>query len=147
MGRSQETFGKKEREKKRQKRKEIKAKRKEERKNNPEEKGDNITYMDVYGNFHDAPPEQAEKVKAKDIEIGTPERTAEDVEMERIRKGSVTFFNHSKGYGFIKDKQTQQSIFVHVNNLREEIKEGNIVQFEIEKGPKGPTAVKVEVQR
>lgn len=147
MGRSQETFGKKEREKKRQKRKEIKAKRKEERKNNPEDKGDNITYMDVYGNFHDAPPEQAEKVDIEDIEIGIPERSAEEEEQDRVRKGSVTFFNHSKGYGFIKDKQTQQSIFVHVNNLSEEIKEGQIVEFEIEKGPKGPSAVKVVVQR
>ena len=61
MGRSQETFNKKEREKKRQKKKELKAKKKEERKANPSDKGDNITYMDVYGNFHDTPPEPPKK--------------------------------------------------------------------------------------
>lgn len=146
MGRSQETFGKKEREKKRAKKREEKAKRKEERKSNPSDKGDNITYMDVYGNFHETPPEQAEKVKAKNIEIGIPQRSEEDEE-DVLLKGTVTFFNESKGYGFIKEKKTGQSIFVHINNLKEDIREGNLVQFETVKGPKGPSAVNVVVVR
>ena len=147
MGKSQETFGKKEREKKRLKKKELKNKRKEERKANPEDKGDNITYMDVYGNFHDTPPEAAEKVKAKNIEIGIPQRTAEEEAADLIKKGTVTFFNHSKGYGFIKDKKSGQSVFVHINALTEEIKEGNLVTYETENGPKGPSAVNVKVSR
>ncbi|MCR9155037.1 MAG: cold-shock protein [Croceimicrobium sp.] len=147
MGRSQETFGKKEREKKRAKKKEEKARRKEERKSNPDEKGDNITYMDVYGNFHDAPPEQAEKVKAKNIEIGIPQRSEQEEAEDAILKGTVTFFNESKGYGFIKEKKTGQSVFMHINNLKEEVKEGNLVRFETMKGPKGPSAVNVEVVR
>ena len=61
-----------------------------------------------------------------------------------IRKGTVTFFNDSKGYGFIRDSETQESIFVHVNNLLESITEGNLVSFEIEKGMKGLTAVQVK---
>lgn len=146
MGRSQETFGKKEREKKRAKKREEKAKRKEERKANAGDKGDNITYMDVYGNFHDTPPEQAEKVSAKNIEIGIPQRSEEEEE-DALLKGTVTFFNESKGYGFIKEKKTGQSIFVHINNLKEDIREGNLVQFETVKGPKGPSAVNVEVVR
>lgn len=146
MGRSQETFGKKEREKKRQKKKEEKARRKEERKANAEDKGDNITYMDVYGNFHDTPPEQAEKVKAKDISLNM-ERVEAAPEDDGLRKGTVTHFNHSKGYGFIKDKKSGQSIFVHVNALEEEVIEGNLVSFETMKGPKGPNAVKVKVIR
>lgn len=146
MGRSQETFNKKEREKKKQKKKEAKAKRKEERKANPTEKGDNFTYVDVYGNFHDEPPEPSKKVKAKDIVIGVPKKEEEEEE-DPIHKGVVSFFNSSKGYGFIKDKNTQESIFVHVNNLTEEIVENNLVTFEVEMGAKGPIAVNVKVER
>ncbi|MBL6962774.1 MAG: cold shock domain-containing protein [Bacteroidetes bacterium] len=62
-----------------------------------------------------------------------------------MRKGVVTFFNESKGFGFIKDMETQESVFVHVNNTLEEIKENNIVSFEVEMGPKGPTAVEVQL--
>jgi cold shock CspA family protein len=64
-----------------------------------------------------------------------------------IRKGVVTFFNDSKGFGFIRDMESKQSVFVHANNLEEQIKENNIVIFEIGKGPKGPTALKVKLFR
>ena len=110
MGRSQETFNKKEREKKRQKKKELKAKKKEERKANPSDKGDNITYMDVYGNFHDTPPEPPKKVKAKDIDLSQT-RTVSDEPEETERKGVVTHFNSAKGYGFIKDKKNPAELF------------------------------------
>lgn len=145
MARSQETFGKKEREKKRAKKREEKAKRKEERKANAGEKGDNITYMDVYGNFHDTPPEAAEKVKAKNIEIGIPQR--EEEEEDEFKQGTISFFNESKGFGFIKEKVTGQSVFLHINQCKEEVKEGQLVQFETEKGPKGLAAVNVSVVR
>jgi len=145
LARSQETFGKKEREKKRAKKREEKAKRKEERKANAGEKGDNITYMDVYGNFHDTPPEAAEKVKAKNIEIGIPQR--EEEEEDEFKQGTISFFNESKGFGFIKEKVTGQSVFLHINQCKEEVKEGQLVQFETEKGPKGLAAVNVSVVR
>ena len=149
MGRSQETFGKKEREKKKQKRKEAKAKRKEERQANSDPKGDNITYVDKYGNFSSTPPPPADKIKADDIVLGVPKKEdrMEEEEMEVERKGVVTFYNASKGFGFIKDKATQESIFVHNNNLTEPIVEQNMVSFEIGKGPKGPIALKVKVLR
>jgi len=57
----------------------------------------------------------------------------------------VTFFNESKGFGFIKDSITGESVFVHVRNILEEIKEGNMVNFEVEMGQKGLTAVKVKL--
>ncbi len=149
MGKSQETFGKKEREKKKRKKKEEKAKRREERKANPTDNGDNITYVDKYGNFSDTPPPQAEAVDADDIVLGVPKKEdrEEDEEMDIERKGVVTFYNDSKGYGFIKDKGTQQSIFVHAKNLLEPIVEQNMVTFEIGKGDKGPVALKVKVIR
>ena len=59
----------------------------------------------------------------------------------------MTFFNDSKGYGFIRDAETQESVFVHINNLTEPIKENNRVSFEVEMGPKGPNAVKVKLIR
>jgi len=149
MGRSQETYSKKEREKKKQQKKEAKAKRKAERQASGDSTGDNITYVDKFGNFSDTPPPPAKKVKADDIVLGVPKKEdrvdEEDTDIER--KGVVTFFNDSKGYGFIKDKASQESIFVHVNNTTEPIVEQNMVTFEIEKGPKGPTAVKVKVIR
>ena len=69
------------------------------------------------------------------------------MELDPIRKGIVTFFNDSKGYGFIKDSETSESIFVHVNNITEEIKENNVVSFEVEMGQKGPSAIQVKVVR
>ena len=62
-----------------------------------------------------------------------------------VRKGIVTFFNDSKGYGFIKDLETQDSIFVHINALIDPIKENNKVSFEVEMGQKGPNAVRVKL--
>lgn len=149
MGRSQETYNKKEREKKKQQKKDAKAKRKAERKENNDGSGDNFTYVDKFGNFSDTPPPPVESTKAEDIDISTPKKEdrmdPEEIAVER--SGVVTFFNDGKGYGFIKDKVSQESIFVHVNNTEETIVEGNLVNFEIEKGPKGPTAVKVTVKR
>lgn len=146
MGRSQETFNKKEKEKKRQKKKEEKQKRKEERKANSEGGGlDNmIAYVDEYGNITDVPPDQQQKtkIKAEDIELGVPKR--EVIEEGAVRNGKVSFFNDSKGYGFIKDLDNQESYFVHINGLMEEVSEGDKVSFELERGQKGMNAVKVK---
>lgn len=149
MARSQETYGKKEREKKRQQKKDAKAKRKAERQANPDAGGDNFMYVDKFGNFSSTPPEPVEQVEAEHIDISTPKKEdrMDEVDNQIERTGVVTFFNDSKGYGFIKDKASQESIFVHINNVTEDIVEGNMVTFEIEKGHKGPTAVKVTVKR
>lgn len=150
MGRSQETFNKKEvRNKKEKKRKDKIAKREE--KKNLEKSGDlddMIAYVDENGNISSTPPDPTKKkvIKSENIEINVPKR--EDLpEEEKIRKGVVTFFNDSKGYGFIKDSETQESVFVHANNLIDQIKDNNMVIFEVEMGPKGPTAVEVKVDR
>ncbi|MGZ5221919.1 MAG: cold-shock protein, partial [Chitinophagaceae bacterium] len=82
-------------------------------------------------------------IKLEDIEIGVPKQVPVDP-ADLIRTGIVTFFNDAKGYGFIKDMETQESVFVHINSLTEEIKEQNKVTFEIEMGPKGANAVNVK---
>ena len=56
-------------------------------------------------------------------------------------------YNTSKGYGFIRDLSSNQSVFVHANSLLETIKENDVVIFEIGKGAKGPAAMKVKLFR
>lgn len=148
MGKSQETWNKKENEKKKQKKKKDKEARKEERKANAKEGNSfEIAYVDEFGNFSSTPPDPKNKVKVKeeDIQISVPRHIVSQADL--IRKGVVTFFNDSKGYGFIKDLETHESVFVHVNNVNEPIKENNRVTFEVEMGPKGPNAVRVKISR
>lgn len=108
---------------------------------------DMIAYVDEFGQITDTPPDPTARVEVKleDIEIGIPKR--EEEEYDPIRSGIVTFFNESKGFGFIRDLETQESVFVHVNNTKEEIRENNKVRFETEQGPRGLAAVKVEIWR
>ena len=149
MGRSQETYNKKEVRNKKEKKRKEKEKKKLARKEN-ETKGsldDMIAYVDEFGMLTSTPPDPTKKkkgVKLEDIEIGVPIRGAAE-EIDPIRKGIVSFFNESKGYGFIKDMETKDSVFVHVNNVIDEIKEGNLVSFEVEMGHKGPAAVRVKI--
>lgn len=147
MGRSQETFNKKEVKNKKEKKRKDKEKKRLDRKDN-EKTGkleDMIAYVDENGMITSTPPDPNKKrvIKTEDITISIAKQ--EDVELDPIRKGTVTFFNDSKGYGFIRDSETQESVFVHVNNLLEAIKEGNLVSFEVEMGQKGPTAVQVKL--
>ena len=148
MGRSQETFNKKDVKNKKEKKRKEKEKKRLVRKEN-EKKGsldDMIAYVDENGMITSTPPDSSKKkdIKAENIEIGIPKRDSTQ-SLDPIRKGIVTFFNESKGYGFIKDSETKESVFVHVNNLLEEIKEGNVVSFEVEMGHKGLTAIQVKL--
>ena len=146
MASSQETYNKREQEKKRLKKRLDKAQKQAERKANPSGGGlDNmIAYVDEYGNITDTPPDPStrKRIDASSIEIGVPKR--EMVETPSVRKGRVEFFNHSKGFGFIKEQDSQEKFFVHANGLLEEIKEGDTVTFELERGFKGMSAVRVK---
>ena len=53
-----------------------------------------------------------------------------------MKNGVVKFFNSTKGFGFIKDAETGEEIFVHVSGLINEIKEGDKVEFELQNGKK-----------
>ena len=144
-----ETWNKKEREKKKQQNKKEKAERKQERKENAKEGksfDDMLAYLDENGNLSNKPPDPRKKIETKleDIEIGVPKHEPVNPE-DLIRTGVVTFFNDAKGYGFIKDLETQESLFVHINSLSEEIKEHNKVTFEVQMGPKGANAVNVHL--
>lgn len=144
MAKSQQTFNKIEKEKKRLKKREEKKKKKEERKASNSDSPE-FAYVDQYGNLTDTPPDPDQKVEveAESIEIGVPKK--EDMpEEDPQREGKVSFFDHSKGFGFILDTQTQEKYFVHISGTLEDIDENDKVTFELEKGMKGMNAVRVK---
>ncbi|HJX71381.1 MAG TPA: cold shock domain-containing protein [Bacteroidales bacterium] len=150
MGRSQETYNKKEVRNKKEKKRKDKEKKRLARKEKVKKSSldDMIAYVDENGKITSTPPDPYRKknVNLEDIEISTPKRDPAH-KSDPVRKGIVTFFNDSKGFGFIRDLETQESIFVHVKNLLEDIKEDNIVSFEIEMGQRGPSAIQVKLFR
>ncbi len=62
-----------------------------------------------------------------------------------MNKGTVKFFNDSKGFGFIVDSETEKEYFVHVSGLIDEIRENDEVTFELAEGRKGLNAVNVKL--
>lgn len=138
------SFNKKELEKKKQSKKLEKQKRKEERKANSGNASfdDMIAYVDEFGVITDTPPDpsQKEKVDLESIAVSTPKK--EEVE-EVPLKGRVEYFSADKGYGFIKDISNTEKYFFHISNAPADIKEGNLVTFELERGKKGMNAVKI----
>jgi len=149
MARSKETYSKKEREKKRQKKRKDKAEKKEQRKQEIAEGRivePEFMYVDEDGNLTPEPPDPLKKRKfnKEEIMISVPKQEDKG-EMDPNRVGTVKFFNDDKGYGFIIDSETKESIFVHAAGLLEQISEGNKVAFVVERGMKGLNAVKVKL--
>jgi cold shock CspA family protein len=148
MGRSSESFNKKEKEKKRLKKQQEKAEKMEERKANAK-KGqsldDMMAYIDENGNISSTPPDPSKRreINHEDIQISVP-RYEPGEDDDPVRTGIVNFFNDAKGFGFIKDLQTGESVFIHSSQLTERIAEGNKVSFEVQMGPKGPNAINVK---
>ena len=148
MAKSQQTFNKTEKVKKRLKKREDKKKKKEARRLEAEQsgkKGIQFAYVDHLGNLTDTPPDPSMKVEVEleDIEISIPQK--EELEPEDpIRNGTVSFFDSSKGFGFIIDTENNEKYFVHVSGLLDPVEENNKVTFELEKGLKGINAVRVK---
>lgn len=146
MAGSQESYNKRDKEKKRLKKRLDKEQKQAERKANAQHNGPGnmIAYVDEYGQITDTPPDVSNRkvVDPSTIEIGVRKR--EELEAVAVRTGVVEFFNTAKGFGFIKEKGTQEKYFVHVNNVEGEIKETDEVTFEIERTFKGLNAVRVK---
>lgn len=149
MGRSQQTFSKSEREKKRLKKKKEKDEKKAERKAAAENGDNSLESMMVYvledGTLSDTPPDPTKKkkeIKAENIVLGIPPKEEGDA-VDAVRTGKIDFFNDSKGFGFIKETDSTESFFVHINGLVDEVHEGDKVSFELERGMKGMNAVNV----
>jgi cold shock CspA family protein len=147
MGKSQETSNKKEVKNKKEKKRKEKAKKRLIRKETGKSSFDDmIAYVDENGMITSTPPDPSKKIQVEANAIETSvTKNDPSKKPDYVRKGVVTFFNDSKGFGFIRDMENKQSVFVHANNLQEPIKENNIVSFEIGKGPKGSTALNVKL--
>ena len=78
----------------------------------------------------------------EDIQLGASRNNAEPENPER--QGVVTYFNESKGYGFIADNKTKDNVFVHINQLSAPLKERDKVTFETERTQRGLSAIKVK---
>jgi cold shock CspA family protein len=145
MAKPQQTFAKKDRHKRKQKDRMEKHEKRMEKKTQPKKTFEEmIAYVDENGNFSSTPPIRKEAVKAEDIEIGVPKQ-ADVLPEDLIRKGTVTFLNESKGYGFIKDAASGESVFVHVSEVKDAISDGSKVTFETARGPRGTVAVNVHL--
>jgi cold shock CspA family protein len=147
MAKSQQTYNKSEKEKKRLKKREEKAKKKAARKLDITKngtKGIPFAYVNHNGQLTDTPPDPSLKivVDIDDIILGIPKKVEGEKE-DPVRTGKVSFFDTSKGFGFIIDSENNEKYFCHVSSLIDEIEENDKVTFELEKGAKGMNAVKV----
>jgi cold shock CspA family protein len=145
-----EFFSKRDREKKKQQARKEKEEKKRERKENARDGNslaDMLAYVDENGNLTSTPqdPSRRREVNIEDIQISSPK--AEDRNSAtRFEAGVVTYYNEEKGFGFIRDLKTKQSVFVHHKQLSGPVRINDNVQFLIVKGIKGPEAIEVAVR-
>ena len=149
MAKSQQTYNKIQKEKARIKKRKEKQKKKEARKeeNKSNTKGIQFAYVDAYGNLTDTPPDPADKIQvdAKSIQIGIPKKEESDKIIDPIHHGKVSFFDSSKGFGFIIDSESQEKYFCHISGLLDDVTENDKVSFELERGMKGMNAIRVKL--
>lgn len=138
-----DSFNKKEREKKRKKKNKDKAERRRMRKEEGV-KGAEFMYVGQDGNLHATPPDKKVTISAEEIDVSVPKQEKSDTS-KFTRTGIVKFFDTSKGYGFIIDSASGESVFAHMDNLVDRIKENDKVTFEAGSGPKGKIALKVKL--
>ena len=150
MGRSRETYSKKEVRNKKEKKRKDKEKKRLARKEDKENKGgmdDMMAYVDEHGNITSTPPDpnkKREEIALEDIEVSVSKSEGMN-SADEPRQGKLVTFNDSKGYGFIRDAVTQATLFVHINDFLDDIKLDDKVSFKAERGKKGPVAVNVSL--
>ena len=148
MGKSNDSFNKKEVKKKQDKKRKDKLAKKQAKKASDKKGGDSmIAYVDEYGNITSAPPDlsQKEETDLESIEVSVPRNVSRPE--DKLKTGVVTNFNDSKGYGFIRENNTKESLFFHINSTLEDVGTGDKVIFETEKGQRGPVAVNVKIHK
>lgn len=146
MGRAKETVGKKEVRNKQLKKRKEKEKLKQERKEQGKTSFDDmIAWVDENGQICEEPPlqENKQKVKAEDIEISVPKGGIKT--KDNTNKGKIIKYDNTKGFGFIKSMDLPDSVFFHINDCLDEIKEGDKVTFLTEKGAKGLKAAEIKL--
>lgn len=144
-----EFWSKRDREKKKQQARKEKEEKKRERKENARDGNDlseMMAYLDENGNLTSVPPDPSKRreISLDEIQIGVPKMEDRDPE-ERFEQGIITFFNDEKGFGFIRDARTKQSVFVHSKQLSEPVQLNDKVRYVVGKGVKGPEAMEVSL--
>lgn len=145
MGRSQETFRKKENIKKREQKKKEKELRKENR-NSQSDKGksleDMLAYVDENGNLTTEKPVEQKKTKinAEEIQISTPKMVEED----DVQQGKVKYYNEQRGWGFLNNAHGERVFFL-IAEAPESIKVDDAVTFKTRKGPRGLQAYEIQL--
>lgn len=139
-----DTFNKKALQQRKEKKRKEKLEQRNERKlNNNKGKGldDMIAYVDAFGNLTSEPVEatKREEIKLEDIQLGA----APIINSTKEFTGKVVSFMTEKGFGFIAEDNSNESIFVHINRVEEPIAENDRVIFEKERTPKGFAAINV----
>jgi cold shock protein len=138
-----ESFSKKELRSKKAKAKQDKAQKMQDRKaNNNKGKSleDMMAYIDENGNLSPVPPRRTFAESNSLEDIGTPSNSQEEVG----QTGVISFFNSSKGFGFIAEDNSRESVFFHINQLTQPVKEKDRVTFLKEKTSRGFNAVSIK---
>ncbi|MDR1172244.1 MAG: cold shock domain-containing protein [Bacteroidales bacterium] len=141
------SFNKRELEQRKESKRRKKQQKKGDRKSSTGSRSfeDMIAYVDENGLIVDSPPDitQKNEIDATTIEVSVPKKveTQEDLTL----KGRVEYFSASKGYGFIKDLDSAEKYFFHINNALDPVAEHNIVTFELIRGNKGMNAANIKL--
>lgn len=144
-----EYFSKRDRERKKQQARKEKEEKKRDRKENARDGNslaEMMAYVDDNGNLTSVPqdPSKRRKFNVNDIEISSPKAENRD-SLGQFVEGVVSYFNSEKGYGFIRQSTTKESVFVHHKQLSSPVKINEKVRFLIAKGVKGPEAIEVSI--
>lgn len=146
MARSKETFGKKDvRNKKAKKRKEKEQRRQEKKEQGKTSLDDMIAYVDENGMIVDTPPDPDQKteIDVESIEVSVLKKELREEEDE-VRTGRISKFDPSKGYGFLLDSKSGESLFFHQNDSDIDPHQGMRVSFDTEMGNKGLKAINLQ---
>lgn len=146
MARSSGTFNKREQEKKRLQKRKEKEQRKEEKKAQAKDGksfDDMLAYVDENGNLSSTPPDVTKRRVINETDIDLTSRNKGGAEVPTVRTGVVRFFDTSKGFGFIQDKDSQEEFFFHFSSADFPIAQNDRVTFDTEMGMKGLNAVRI----
>lgn len=142
------SFSKREIEKnKRAKRKEKQKRREERRLQSADTFEEMIAYVDAHGVITDVRPEPADQkveIELEDIEVSVPKQSETSDKYENPI-GQVDYYNESRGFGFIKERERPNKYFFHKSNAEDGIAENSMVTFRLERGPRGMNAIDVKL--
>ena len=62
-----------------------------------------------------------------------------------MNTGKIKYFNETKGFGFITPQDGSADVFVHVSALKNQVSEGDVVTYDVERTPKGINATNVKL--